>query len=149
VVSLLGDGTGLSHACMVLDGTAEGGFRLVQSINGSLSGVDGVQVQALDDFCRCNVAACLVAVRPAWSPAQRASALQAARDALARRIPFDNAYDGADDSALYCSEFLVWLLARSGWWQAEWTQWKGRLVSFGSFLDARRFRVLADHRRPD
>jgi hypothetical protein len=146
VVALLGDGTGLSHCCMVLEGSAESGWRVVQSINASLTGIDGVQVQDLADFCRYNVADCLVAVRPSWSASQRAAAIEAAHEALARHLPFDNAYDSADDSALYCSELLVWILGRSGWWRPEWTMWQGAFVSFRSFLDPAHFTILVDHR---
>ncbi len=146
IVGLLHDGTGASHGAMVLAVHPPGQIILIQSINASLSGIDGVQTQELADFSRYNAPESLVVSRPRWSGAFRQKALQATGQLLVQRLPFDNAYNFADRSAVYCSEMLWYILELSGWLsggpQAVLQQ---NVLSFRSFLDPAYFRIIISH----
>ena len=146
IVRLMHDETGISHGAMVLDVRSNGHIILIQSINASLSGVDGVQTQDLGDFSAFNAMDSLVVVRPRWPDARRLAALHAAEQLLARHVPFDNNYKWADHSALYCSELLWYVLELSGW-QPSGLQpaLQKNLLSFRSFLDPVYFQVLISH----
>lgn len=146
IVTYLHDGTGLSHGAMLLPGAGPGQWLVVQSINGSFNGVDGVQAQDLESFCRDNLPGSLVLVRPRWPEAAREAALAQAEALLKEHRVFDNNYDFADRSALYCSELLWALVAETAVWQpTPRPVMSGPLLSFRTFLVPESFRVAISH----
>jgi hypothetical protein len=146
IVSYLHDGTGLSHGAMVVPGDDTPGWKVVQSINGSFTGMDGVQTQGLARFCRDNLPGSLVLVRPLWPAGARDAALSKAAELLAAAVPYDNRYDFADRSALFCTELLWVLVAETGWTAGgPEPAMEDGLLSFRSFLDRRWFQVVASH----
>lgn len=120
-------------------------FALIHTINENLSGVNGVQIQDLTHFNRYSKAASLVLVRPRMDETQRARFIQAAWKALENRIPFDNQYDQADASQLYCSELLYYLFDQVGWEGSTSKKTQGGIIRFDSFLDSEYFQILLSH----
>jgi hypothetical protein len=146
IVSYLHDGTGLSHGAMLLKDKKTGEWRVLQSINGSFNGTDGVQEQRLSDFMGGNLPGSLVLIRPRWPESVRDRIVARASSLLDHPPPFDNNYDFSDRRALYCTE-LLWVLVAENGWPAEGLKpvLSGSLLSFWSFLDPAWFRVVLSH----
>jgi hypothetical protein len=166
IKAFLADGSGISH-CAIVTLVSEGNYRelsrsrvsfkngggaprlgrpaAIHSINATLSGVDGVQIEDLEDFNRYSMPATIVVVRPKTSDAQRDAFMHEARRLLAAATPFDNKFDLSTKSDAYCSELVYRSFAASGWMGLELWDKKMGVLRFSSLLDRRDFDIVISH----
>lgn len=108
---------------------------VIHSVDEGLSGIGGVQIQSLEDFCTYSVPGSSALYRPKIDSKGQHSLLSAARQAVLDGIPFDRLWDSSTAESQYCSEF-IWRLfesaALSG--KKEWN-FVGGIVAFTNFSD--------------
>lgn len=149
IAAFLNDGTNLSHCALVLDVT--GGIKLLQCVNSSFGGPDGVQEISLTAFNQNSLADSLVVVRPRISGAGLKQIVQVAGRFRNHPSPFDNNFDLNDRQKLYCSELIVSIFEDAGWWarpqQGHSPNYSltGALLNFRTFLNPRWFRIIINH----
>lgn len=144
ITSLVGEGFGLSHCGLIV--LRDGKPWVIHTLNGSLTGMDGVQTQSLHDFFSLTAPDTLVLVRPKMEAAGIALSLEAAEGFLATAQPFDNAYNLEDRSQLYCSELLTSIFESGGLFVPGQDYPKiYQYLSFSLFFDSRYFEPILSH----
>jgi len=145
IVIGLGGGLNVSHCAMVVR-HADGPWA-VHTLNGSLTGVDGVQSQPVSEFNRYTEPGTLAVLRPLWKNAeQKGRAIAKLQELLKANIPFDNNYNLEDRSRLYCSELLVQAMESAGFYPKnfKYDNVMG-VLSFTMFMDPSRYKLVLSH----
>ncbi|HMQ61074.1 MAG TPA: YiiX/YebB-like N1pC/P60 family cysteine hydrolase [Flavilitoribacter sp.] len=110
IVAVLKEPRPFSHVGMLV---REGdGWQVIHSISGRISSIDGLRMEPLPVFLKDALPGQVLISRLKWGDPDKMTA--AAKDFLARKIPFDGFFDLTDTSAFYCSEFVYEVLKRSG-----------------------------------
>lgn len=117
---------------------------VIHTVNSTFEGINGAQFHPLDDFVAKARAGSLSVYRPHWGDeSQLLRFLDYMRLALLEELPFDNAYDWEDDSAMYCSELVAKALGDAGFWNAsESLLFKNRIILFSSFIQEELFEII-------
>lgn len=124
-----------------------GKLAVIHSVNEKLSGVDGVQLQDLENFNRYSRSGSVVIVRPRMDDPTLRRCLSRAEEMLAGELPFDNEYRLDTADSVYCTELVYRAFADSLWpGSGAFTLARG-IVSFDGFLDSRHFDVIISHNR--
>lgn len=150
IVETLNDSSGISH-CAILT-KQNGNWIVVQSISSSLSDVDGVQSQDLASFVNQSKKNSFVVVRykHAKDDSDLARIGMRAKYYLAKKVPFDNAFNLFDSSAFYCSE-LLWNVFKDEFhidiFKSKYRPKHYDYMKFDTFLDTANFKVIIDHRK--
>jgi len=144
IVISLGGGVKVSHCALVRE--QEGQLWVVHTLNGTLTGVDGVQSQVIENFNRYSDVDTLVVLRPKVTATQKADYLAQVEVLLSKNVPFDNAYDLDNRDKMYCSELLLDVFQKSGFYHTT-TRYPMflRWLSFTMFLDKQYFDVVINH----
>lgn len=142
IANLLNEEYAITHCGLIL---TEGYNRphVLHSMSNEL--VDGVFVEPLSDFLRESQPAKLVAVRLKCSKQDKKAVIKEAKRLLAKKIPFDLAFNDADTSAMYCAELTCYYLRQvfGKDMLPEKAAILGRnVVRMRNFLDPRNFEVL-------
>ena len=103
---------GFSHVGLVHDRDEDGEYRLVHAVPGA----DGtVRLEPWPFIAQGGGSSEAVVYRaPGLTDEARARLVALQRDAAARAVPFDGAFDHHDDTALYCTELVTDLYAKAG-----------------------------------
>lgn len=146
IIHALGEGTGVSHSAFIFFN--HGVPWVVHTVSPSLSGIDGVQTQTLEDFNRNSRPDSVVVVRPGYPPEGRSRLRAAAYRYLAAGIPFDGSYDFTSREKMYCTEFIWQVLVEAGAVSEDrLLPFRGPVMGFLGFLEDHRFTVVLDHRK--
>jgi len=120
---------------------------IIHTLNGELTGVDGVQTQTLENWEQYAKPGTLFVVRPRWHDSTEAMLfMRYCVRMLEEQRPFDNGFDDSDNTSLYCTELVYDGLVQARF--MEWTDLKTRVhgvIGFDGFLDVRVFTRLIDH----
>lgn len=84
---------------------------VVHSVDYGLSGVDGVQIQSLRDFMLYSIPGSSAIFRPKFSKEGLEEIQRKALFAVCEGIPFDRSWSLSNQEALYCTEFLWYIIA--------------------------------------
>jgi len=150
IVESLNDSSGLSH-CAILT-NYKGHWIVVHSVSSTLTDVDGVQWQDLNTFVNQSKKNSLVVTRykNAKNDSDRARIGSRALYYLQRKLPFDNAFDLFDTTAIYCSE-LLWRVFKDDFhvdiFESKYRAEHYDYMKFDTFLDTANFEVIIDHRK--
>ena len=87
-----------------------GGVFVYHAMGGEGSGHPGIRRETLEAFCSPDVVHAFGVYRFLTEEGQADKAADEARAAFSRHLAYDNAYDLASDSAIYCTEFLYKIL---------------------------------------
>jgi len=147
IIAALAEDRPFSHLGIVVARGQD--LRVLHSVHGALTGIDGVQENTLGEFAAFARPESILIVRPLWiSGDQSAAACRLAEQKLLARIPFDDRYDWIGDDALYCGEFIAKSLNGAGFWDAaDDGRFKAGVLVFASFLQKNQFVPIIDHAR--
>ncbi len=116
---------------------------VIHSVDKGLSGIGGVQIQSLEDFCSYSIRETSALYRPRIPEQERRHIQERARQLALEGMPFDRYWDSASPDKQYCSEFL-WRLFEaeklSG--SKEW-QFVGGIIAFTNFADPVLFEAVS------
>jgi hypothetical protein len=122
-----------------------GDFVVIHSIQRSLSGVDGIQVQALRQFNSYSKEGTIIVVRPRMTMHQKGKYIGSIIARLGGTTTFDSSFDLNTEGNVYCSELFYLGFKDAGWiGRDDWTTTYG-ILSFSEFIDRDRFEVIIDH----
>lgn len=119
-------------------------LAVIQSINAQLSGVDGLQIERFSRFLTKTVPQSTLIVRPRMSAEERRLFLDEAWHIFYSKPSFDNDYNLANETELYCSEFLYLLFKRCAWEGYASQKMEHKVISFMSFCTSEYFDVIID-----
>jgi hypothetical protein len=132
--------SGVSHIGVLIKNGA--GFDVVHSISGSLADEDGVQKISFDDFLYEAKKNSFVATR--FKNGNGELLAKEARRLLAKRLPFNNAFDIQDTNRLFCSQLANVILQNTH--NAEIFSQNAKEFPFSGFFDTSKFEILVDRR---
>ncbi|MCS6979398.1 MAG: YiiX/YebB-like N1pC/P60 family cysteine hydrolase [Flavobacteriales bacterium] len=139
-------GYNLSHCAFVAE--ENGRPMVIHTVSSELSGVDGMQMESLEKFVEESVRGTILAVRLKKAAGEAALPVMYARQFLARRIPFDDKFDLADTTKLYCTEliYLSYLKAfKKDLFTSRFQTDHPNFLSLSALLDTTLFEVVINH----
>jgi len=140
----LSEDISISHSALVVQGVQ--GLGVIHSISSTLSGIDGLQYQDLDQFFTYSQPGSTILIRPRLTENQKNRYLDYAQELLEKKVGFDHSFDLHNPLVLYCSEFLTHILDHVGFWDGEnsiLVNEKGWIL-FETFYKNPGFQVLLD-----
>jgi len=146
IVSNLNEARGLSHCGIVV--RTENGWGVIHTVSASLSDVDGMQLNDLNEFVRQSKPGTIVVSRLRHCEDRSRIAEEAYRY-LNSAITFDHSFDLADSSRFYCSE-LIWHVMKNA---AHVDIYDGNyqdlaFYSFEKLMSPDKFDLVIDHFKP-
>lgn len=94
----------VTHCAMIVRKGQD--IKVIHSLSSSVSKIDGVQMQSLQQFLNESVPNTIVVSRFKGSEAQRKSLRERAEYYLNQKIPFDHLFDRTDKEKMYCTELF-------------------------------------------
>ncbi|HON88797.1 MAG TPA: YiiX/YebB-like N1pC/P60 family cysteine hydrolase [Spirochaetia bacterium] len=145
IMNICAETVPLSHVGIIVN--KNNTIFVIHTVNNTLSGIDGMQMHEIHAFIERARPHSLIVVRPLWeTTTQRAKALEYVQQKLERRVPFDNAFNFFDDSALYCTELLAHALDCAGFWNSLQTGvFIKSIFVFSNFLNPQYYLPVLSH----
>ena len=148
IVKTLNDSTGISH-CAILS-KENNKWIVIHSVSSTLSAVDGIQSQNLDEFVNQSKKNSFVVIRyKRLNDSDRCKIGTRAKYYLQKKIPFDNAFNIHDTASFYCSE-LIWKIFKDEFqidiFDSKLSSAKYDYLKFDIFLDTTNYQIVIDHR---
>lgn len=145
IMNICAETVPLSHVGIIVK--KSNAYFVIHTVNNALSGIDGMQMHEIHDFMKRARPKSLIIVRPLWeTPEQRKNALEYVQQKFNDRVPFDNAFNFSDDSALYCTELLAHALDSVGFWKSSQTgMFIKAIFVFSNFLNPQYFIPVLSH----
>lgn len=133
----------VSHCGLIVEYNDE--LSVIHSVSRSLSGFDGIQIEALSDFLLNSQPQSNIVVRYNGGRTQIDSFIEEAFSLLALKLPFDNSFELDNGANLYCTE-LFWEILPDNF-RTDAASFKlNKIIAFESFLHPDIFSVIIDHR---
>ena len=107
IIKTLDEEIDISHSAILFKDSNE--FGLLHSVSGSLEESDGVQNISLKKFLTDVKKGTFFILRPQINSTKTQVVLRKALTKLKQDIPFDHAFNNADSTELYCSEFIQFI----------------------------------------
>jgi hypothetical protein len=146
IVEQLKEKYDLSHCGIVVK--TDTGLAVIHSVSSSVSNVDGVQAQDLKSFIEESHYNSVVVIRYKSRINKPNTAIaRKAKDYLAQKIPFDEAFDINDSSEFYCTE-LLWKVILNEYGDdimAGKNNLRKDHLRFDTFLDTTKFAIIINH----
>jgi len=148
IVKTLNDCTGISH-CAILTKN-KNNWIVIHSVSSTLSDVDGIQSQNLNEFvCQSKKNSFVVLRYKHLNDSNRCKIGARAQYYLQKKIPFDNAFNIHDTTSFYCSE-LIWKIFKDEFqidiFDSKYSSTKYDYLKFDLFLDTTNYQIVIDHR---
>ena len=144
IVEILNEPYSLSHCgIVVLD---DGAPYVIHSVSSTLSDYDGVQRSSLNSFFADSKPCSIVVVRYLGAETDGGTLITTeAKRYLQDKVPFDNSFDLADNTKMYCTE-LVWKILLDKYSCDIYPdQSSHTALGFAPFVDTTRFKVIINH----
>ncbi len=144
IVEILNEPYSLSHCgIVVLD---DGAPYVIHSVSSTLSDYDGVQRSSLNSFFADSKPCSIVVVRYLGAETDGGTLITTeAKRYLQDKVPFDNSFDLADNTKMYCTE-LVWKILLDKYSCDIYPdQSSHAALGFAPFMDTTRFKVIINH----
>ena len=144
IVEILNEPYPLSHCgIVVLD---DGAPYVIHSVSSTLSDYDGVQRSSLNSFFADSKPCSIVVVRYLGAQSDGGTLITTeAKRYLQAKVPFDNSFDLADNTKMYCTE-LVWKILLDKYSCDIYPdQSSHTALGFAPFMDATCFKVIINH----
>jgi len=146
IVEQLGEKYDISHCAIVCKDDTN--YSIIHSVSSTLSDVDGVQSQDLKSFIKDSHYNSVIVIRYKPQINKPLSAIsKRAKDYLAKKIPFDNAFNIDDSSEFYCTE-LPWKIILNEFHDdimAGKNNERKDHLRFDTFLDSTKFEIIINH----
>lgn len=145
IVQNLKEGRALSHCGIVVKKDED--WNIIHTVSSSLSDVDGMQIQTLQDFVHQSKPGSIVVSRLRECE-DRSKIAKSAYRYLGKAVTFDNSFDLLDSSKIYCTE-LIWRVFNES---AQVDIYNGNYeglgyYSFENLLNPEKFDIVIDHHK--
>ncbi|MDO9153958.1 MAG: YiiX/YebB-like N1pC/P60 family cysteine hydrolase [Paludibacter sp.] len=136
IVAQLKDTIGISHCGIIVKNPSKE-IKVIHSLSKKVSDVDGIQISTIEDFMNDSRIETVRVVR--FRNDTTGKIAEQACWLLKRKIPFDEDFNLADTSALYCSELPIQIIKNC--FEIDISQRAG-IPKFSIFLNSDNFREI-------
>jgi len=146
ITDILNEPYNVSHCGIVCNTTAPGGPSVIHSVSSTLSDIDGVQSCNIKKFVAESRENSIIVVRFKDTASHSTQLISTeAQRYLDAKLPFDNSFDLADSTEIYCTE-LVWKILLDNYDHDLYpNKAASPTLGFAPLVDSAHFAIVISH----